>query len=244
MAASPTLIKKVMGVESAPFIIYPFRASPSASSRILKAVSVDSYGTPTTLSSSSTTFPNRSLGEPDPDRLIVISLGIRSSFAQPNLTFSIGGVPMNKVYSNSLSANIMSFLLWAIVPNGTTGDFTIDNIVIDNSQFWTYFKIYRVIGGSETIVDSAIVSNTVNPSATLNTKNGGLVFATTASNPPGPAVDWSNATESYDVQTPANGDVISCAIAQTNGSPLSISATHNGAIDIYVSFCAVSFRPK
>lgn len=159
--------------------------------------------TGSTANASSYTFTNHSIGTAAADRYVVVCVFASNS---GNGTFSIDSVTVGGASTTSLlhisgtssNGNIVGmFITNSPVTSGTTASIvcTMNAAVIHCSV-----GVYAVYGLTSTTPNDTIsISNSADPSSTIDQQNGGVVIAM-ARDAFAYTVTWSGVTEDYDAQ--------------------------------------------
>jgi hypothetical protein len=148
------------------------------------------------------TFSNSDIGDPSPDRYIVVYGSAYTGSGGTTRSVSsvtIGGVTANLDYSSGAVA-LPTFFAKALVPTGTTG-----NVVVTFSAGVVNcaIAVYAVYGlKSTTAVDSDAGTLASGASLTLDTEQGGMIFggcnlfSSTAGSVTGLTLDFDVTTDS------------------------------------------------
>ena len=161
------------------------------------------------ITNTSYTFSALSLGDADTDRSIYIAVigGGPEAGVPPISGLSVSGVSADLVTTNRIqgasSYSVQTDIWRASLPTGATGDVVVS--FSGGNKYGVTVSVYRVLGASNTLFDSA--ADQVTSSADIN----------------------------LSVNTPADGAVIACAISQNSTGPVFSGVTSDITADVYTN---------
>lgn len=183
------------------------------------------------------TFASVNLGIADPKRVIVI--GFASSVSQPDediLSVTIGGVTATIVASvlDSGGKNARSFIAYAAVPSGTTGNVV---VAFTGTALFCHMFTYRVVAQNFGVFATATdIATTLSQSVSL--ASGGSIIAVQSETDGGATAVWTGATEMAD----NNGDS-SALLVSSSTSPVTITCVVTGSSGVYcMSIISISYE--
>lgn len=175
------------------------------------------------------TFAGQSLGAVVANRMIVVvGLAIYAALGTPAVSsVTIGGVTATVLLTTG--TNMGSFLAYALVPTGTTGDIVVTLGSGGSRCGVGIWRVYDQISNTPTDTDTPAGGADSARSVSIDVSAGGIIIAGASSG--NASIAWTNATEGFDTFVEGGTDIsgadYSSATAQ---AAYSITATDSRSI--------------